>query len=336
MKKIVLLFTAYLITFTLTSCKEKMNKYNWIPTECAPETYPAEIYSGDFFYGDDKSIYVPKGREINYGWGEEGSIDVAGEEFKEAPNRLDITYISYTEGITYTGSFQLDKNKIESLFQKGFGETDNSGERITYDALKVGLAPGGLVVVWMSGGGRQIEVGHFQASPTTKVNWKLAFPDMEISIEEYTKKIVAKLPAEVQTQVKNHTLPLNRWKDWRKKYNWKTIVDTQCRPTTLYAEYFNAEQTLNAANGPVIPEINQLAIPKRMYVAWSNNTNHAMRTDINFDEDEVSHAFSQLKDGEAAELNIHINPDNGEAVLKLKTKEKEIPLEKTKTDSVLL
>ncbi|WP_142526966.1 hypothetical protein [Pedobacter westerhofensis] len=38
-------------------------KYDWIPTECAPKDYPAQIYSGHFYYGDKGSVYVPDGRE---------------------------------------------------------------------------------------------------------------------------------------------------------------------------------------------------------------------------------------------------------------------------------
>lgn len=165
---------------------------------------------------------------------------------------------------------------------------------------------------------------------------KLAFPDMEISIEEYTKKVIAELPMEVQTQVKNHTLPLNKWKGWRKKYKWKTVVNEDCHPGTLFTAYFNAEQTLHAANGTVFPDIHPLAVPKRMYIVWRDDQNTAMRTDIDFDEGEAMDAFSLLKGEETGELDIHINPDNGEATLKLKTKDKEILLAKTKTNSVIL
>lgn len=300
------------MSITISSCHRR-NKYDWTPTECAPKEYPAQIFNGNFFYGDAKSIYIPKGKEVNYGWGEDGSIDIAGEQMKEAPDRLEITYLSYTEHITYTGTFQLDRPKIDSLFNEGFGEINNAGEKVTYDALKVGLAPGGLVVVWITGSGRQLEVGHFQAHVTTNVNWGREFSDMQIPLNDYIKMVIANLPIEVQNEVKNHKIPVERWKNWRKRYSWHTRVNDECHPLTLFTSYFNAEQTLNTANGTVMPRISQLAVPKRMYILWTDNKNNAMRTDINFEEEEVSHAFSQLKGGEAAELNIHVNPDNGDA-----------------------
>ncbi|QNK63439.1 DUF2931 family protein [Pedobacter sp. PAMC26386] len=310
-----------------------MNKYEWIPTECAPENYPVRVYDGNFFYGDNKKIYIPNGRLVNYGWGETGSINIAGEEMKEAPDRLEITWISFTENITYTGQFKLDREKIDSLFKKGYGVAVEDQKHKTFDKLKVGMAPGGFVVVWISGGARQVEVGSFQAHATTNVNWKRELPDMKISMEEYVAHRVAALPVEIQEQVKNRTIPFDPWKNWRKRYNWHAVINEECRPETLFTEYFNEEQTLNAANGKVDPEISELAVPKRMYIFWTNKKNESMRTDFNYDEQEVTAAFAEIKDH--AELNISVNPEDYEVLIKLKSNNKEIILNKTKTKTVL-
>jgi len=310
-----------------------MNKYDWIPTECAPKNYPVRIYDGNFFYGNNKKIYVPNGRLVNYGWGGDGSINIAGEQMKEAPDRLEITWLSYTENVTYTGDFKLDREKIDSLLKKGYGIYAEGEEHKTFDELKVGMAPGGLVVVWLSGGARQVEVGSFQAHTTTNVDWKKEFPDMEISIDKHVANVVSDLPPEVQEQAKNHAIPFDLWKNWRKRYNWRTVINEECRPETLFTEYFNAEQTKNAANGKVDPEIRELAIPKRMYVFWTNKKNDSMRTDFNYDEQEVTAAFLQIKDH--ADLDISISPDDYKVVIKLKSNHKEVILNKTQTRTVL-
>lgn len=110
MKRICLLLSL-VVSFTVSSCQDKMRKYDWIPTECAPKNYPIQIYKGDFYYGDKGRIYIPDGRAVDIGWGEMGSVNIAGDKLKEAPHTLELTWISFTEKKNYKGRFELDTKK---------------------------------------------------------------------------------------------------------------------------------------------------------------------------------------------------------------------------------
>lgn len=128
MQKITTLVLCWLLNICIVSCqhnlaKLKMEKYYWLPTECAPKNYPARIYSGYLVY-EGGSVYVPSSAFINNGWGEIGSTHAVGDDFKPVPYRLDLTWFSYTESKFYTGSFELPKEKISQLFQEGYWNMD--------------------------------------------------------------------------------------------------------------------------------------------------------------------------------------------------------------------
>ncbi|MCP3873094.1 MAG: DUF2931 family protein, partial [Desulfobacteraceae bacterium] len=113
-KKIIILFSVIMACLT-TGCMQKdkiMKKFEWLPTECAPKNYPMKIVRGDFIFKNKNSIYIPDGRFIMDGWGEVGSIDIVGEDFKPLPVRLRILWFSYTEDKFYAGDFDLPYEKI--------------------------------------------------------------------------------------------------------------------------------------------------------------------------------------------------------------------------------
>ena len=163
--KILLLFI--LCSFSVASCQNKKmdEKYNWLGTISAPEEYPMEIYKGaiiadNFTYGFD-AIWGTQ----NTGWGNEGGTMSVETQKMDIPNKLEFTWYSLVENKFYTGKWDLDKEKIKTLFEKGFTDQDN-GKKTTYTNFIVGLAPKGRVVLWINGAGNQREVGVFQAHDT--------------------------------------------------------------------------------------------------------------------------------------------------------------------------
>jgi hypothetical protein len=84
----ILLFISLL---SISSCRTKtskpkndakaaVKKYDWIPTECAPEEYPVQIYKGNLLYGiKGAGVDIPDGVTVKNGWGEEGSLPIAGD-----------------------------------------------------------------------------------------------------------------------------------------------------------------------------------------------------------------------------------------------------------------
>lgn len=84
---------------------------------------------------------------------------------------MDFVWISYMENQFYMIDTPIDTAKIKEYFSKGYETkvTNGSGEteHLNYDEIGVGMAPGGVVVVWIAGVGIQKEIGRYQAKKRT-------------------------------------------------------------------------------------------------------------------------------------------------------------------------
>lgn len=320
------------------SCQNKsespMKKYAWIPTECAPKDYPMRVYSGYLYYGKEGNTYVPGDKTINYGWGALGSIEISGDDLKEAPDTLDLTWISFTENKNYTGKFPLNVKLIDSLFSAGYPAEDIPAGHEDFCYFQVGMAPGGVVVLWLSGPGKQVEVGRYQGKETNDVDWKSAIPGYDGTMKEYGKDIIADLPKEVQQQIVDHKIPYGKWDHWRRRFSWKPVITGDVNILRLTMFMFNKEmdfligKRLNPAG-----YIQRGAIEK-LYIFWVDHKKREMRSQIDFEETETDQIFSALKPGEHVDLLLHVTND-GEVTVNLKTAAGVIPFKKAKVNTYL-
>ena len=333
MKRILtLLFTA--TTITISACQEKMKKYEWIPTECAPKNYPVQIYKGIFYYGTDKKVNVPDGRVVNYGWGENGSINLVGEKLKEAPTRLEIAWISFAEKKNYAGKFELDTKKIDSLLEQGYADdTEDNGKGI-YNYIKVGMAPGGELVIWLTGvRNKQIEVGHFKANPVESLNWKQVYPNLEGSFDTYIENVLKELPEESRKEITSGKIPFGYWESLRKRYTWKVVVKSPADISRLDLYYVNKERDFTFGAALKSVDFKASAIVEELSVYWLDQLNRELRTEIKFDELETKAAFEKIKEGESAELIVNIDPQKKDTDVILKTPSTTVTLKNIKFQS---
>jgi hypothetical protein len=326
---------ALLITvssFTISSCQEKVKKYDWIPTECAPKNYPVQIYSGYFYYGDKGNIYVPDGRGVNYGWGEDGSINIAGDKLKEAPHTLELTWISFTEKKNYTGKFELDTKRIDSLLAAGY-PSDVEGGKGSYHLIKVGMAPGGDVVLWLAGErSKQVEVGYFKAKPTSGLDWKKVYPAMD-SMDKYINTVNSGLNDTVQQQIKTHAIPTDYWAGLRKRYSWKPVIESKAEITRIDLDYFNKERDFLFGAALKQVSFKPSAVIEEISVYWLDDKKRELRTAIRFDEKEAFAIFSKLQGNEQGELVINVDKEKQDATVSLKTKDSQVPFHQIEAQS---
>lgn len=330
------LFTLLIIvsSFTLSSCQEKMKKYDWIPTECAPVNYPAQIYKGALLYGEKGSIYIPDGRAINYGWGESGSVNIAGEQMKEVPHTLEISWLSFTEKKNYGGKFELDTKKIDSLFAAGYPDDSEEGGKGNYHSVKVGMAPGGDLVVWLAGSrSKQVEVGFFKAKPIENLDWKKIYPSMEDGIGAYIDVIVKKLPDSVKEQMAAGKIPFGYWGSLRKRYNWKPEIQTNAKVLRIDLDYFNKERDFVFGDALQHLSVKPNAVIEELSVYWLDDRNRELRTELKFDEQEAFSVFSKIPQGEEASLVVVLDKTKKDATVRLKIKDKETPFQQVKVQS---
>jgi len=282
-----------------------MTKFDWKATESAPKNYPMEVVAGTFLYhGEDSlGLYVPAGKLLYRGWGQMVSSHIVGEDLKPLPDRLEITFFSYLEDQHYQGTFDLPYEKILTLFRDGW----NGGERPTYDRIMVGVAPGGIVAVWLTGRARTDEIFFGKAEP------------VEMPLIGMRGRIVDNRDAYVQGALKHalepavlefirqNGIPFDKWSQLRTRYKWKPVFGRGNAPHDgAMTDFFNGE--LEELFFPMSDETASLgrAVPKKMQFTYRSSEGWAYLYIIHFDEEETTAAFQQLgSDGRLLTLEFY-------------------------------
>ncbi|MCF6336680.1 MAG: DUF2931 family protein [Gammaproteobacteria bacterium] len=269
-------------------------KFDWLATESAPKNYPMKIVQGTLFYPGSGSLYVPNRKKIHYGWGTSISTHVVGPDLKPLPERLEITFFSYTENQFYHGVFDLPYDKILALMQAGF-YSPKAKKQITYNEIRVGVAPGGTVSVWLDSIDGSIEVFSGQAEKAD-TDWKRINDNPKITREEYVRSgLENTLTPEALQTLKQNGVPLGLWQTYRKRYDWQPLF-TGIEPPALIQRirYFNGENEflyypLSEAKAAALR-----AIPQSMIVNLDWPGIGKLRFDFDFNEEEIFAAFKKI------------------------------------------
>lgn len=334
LKIIILLFAC---SFSQGSCQQKndylMNKFEWTPTNTAPKNYPVYLYRGYFTGTDDSLIKTPDKQSLYFGWQNTGSVYISGEDLKPVPQKLTATWLSYAETKYYKIDIELPAKKIGALFNNGY-TNPRTGKKETFSTISYGIAPGGFVVVWLVGTAYRIEVASGQGH-VTKLDFKEMIPTTNLNEREY---IDFKLKNQVEDtelkQIKDGNIPFDRWKNYRRKYNWKMalsnteeFVPEQARITML-----NGEQDVQYFDKNIKSLLNTWAIPSSARIQWQDKNGNLFAAKLLFDEQETIEAFDTLfrESKEDAVLTAHISTFNETIKITLRDKENEIELKKAK------
>ena len=172
MKHLYLLLT--ILSLQLSSCQNKKTMKNdvfqWQETISCPTGYAVDVYEGGLISKDNFTslclgVYIGKD-----GWGKGSSGMSYGE--KTIPNHLRLVWASYIEHKFYEIDTPIDYDKMVELFSEGYYYPSSNNEKPepykqNYNNIVVGLAPGGVVVIWVAGIGRQVEVGRYEGKEIT-------------------------------------------------------------------------------------------------------------------------------------------------------------------------
>ncbi|WP_158978869.1 DUF2931 family protein [Cellulophaga sp. L1A9] len=310
----------------------RMNKFEWRPTECAPEHYPVTIYQGEFATEEDDYFEIPKGGVFSQGWGTTGSTWVVGPNFKSIPIKLRIIWISYTENQFYYGDFDLPKEKITDLFKRGY--FNYKGKKVEYSKLTVGLAPGGAVSVWVMGAGNYVEVGHYQATKTN-VAMKDFAPYAKISMNEFVQNRKNNFSEGTKNTLAVEGIPIGKWTAYRKSYNWKPTFKHKDGGVLVdfLNKFYNGDLYNVRADNPILQEFRVSPPTRRISFDWDDKTKTRYTGVINFDEKEIWNAFEKMYENPKntqAELLLEVDKYNSSIRINLKSENDTIPIEKSK------
>ena len=346
MKTIKTLALALFITIT-GSCKKKENnnmntqntepEFEWEATCNSPIGYPIEVYRG----------YIGEGSLTNGlsagegGWGANGRS--FGRGVKPLPKELSCIWVSYAEDCMYKIDCPVDYNKLVAVFEEGYQSSVKKlgYKKITYDAIIVGFAPGGVVVVWASGPGRTVEIGRYKGEkyevPQEQID-KLDASGRTIFDPKFRKMIMTSpniIPIEMQNNPK--PIPYGLWDSYRTRYNWRPVFKVQLEGTirSTYFEMINGEKEKLFDIALKENKYKKRARPIMVDFGWYDNKKKGFAAEIIFDELEIKAAFDSMynenKDLQT-ELVFTVNHSNNYVTVMLKNGSKEIRFTKTEVN----
>mgnify|MGYP000226729917 FL=1 len=281
-----LIITLLVLFSSLTSCKEKEKeninkKYHWVAYVKPVAGYPIRTYRGVVYGKDGASKFGTSSNFIfendcpfplfSISNGTPGLFKNAEEgEAKDIPTHLDVSWLSYVEKCQYLLENQpLDSLKIAQLLAEKVytpSRSEDISPTIEEYNISVGLAPGGVVFVWLHSTARVIEVGRYQAKKIEDIHFVTQKEADEyykrtgdVILDEHTienrdyaiklgmpkKKILMKhnecgTPV-TESSVKEDDIlkiPYGIWDTFRKRYPWKMTLITKDRTKFIHSYYY--------------------------------------------------------------------------------------------------
>ncbi|WP_250253384.1 DUF2931 family protein [Chryseobacterium sp. Marseille-Q3244] len=238
----ILKYLLSFLFFTQMSCQEKkapkktetMTKYEWTEGTSAPLGYPMEVYKGGIECEGGEWVGLDIG--LSPGGNTWGTINNGmGNSFKGIPTRLDFTWMSYMENQFYMIDSPIDTHKIKEYFSKGYDIKASNGsgnvKHLNYNKIAIGMAPGGVIVVWVAGVGVQKEIGRYLGKKVTIPESEIAKLDSHQNRffrDDYLKEVHTSekiVPLKVQQENKEKPIPFGLWDSYRIRYDWKPVFE---------------------------------------------------------------------------------------------------------------
>lgn len=311
-------------------------KYDWSATLSAPEEYPVQVYRGEIIAKDYAQSLSGFG-DIHYGWGEEGGTVVMGPDLKNIPDSLEIAWHSFVDQKNFEGKWALPKEKLIKLFDEGLIDKSTK-KKSTFNKFIIGLAPNGLVVVWISAAGSQIEIANFKAKEVF-VNVETISEDSKpIFSKKYNDVVVSELNEKYNTfeRIKQNEYPkIDLYEDYRIRYLWKPVFEFS--ESEILSDYvfhtYNGEIEIafSIKDEPLISQYKERGVLKYFAFGWMDKVqNKKVGCWLEkFDENELFNAYKKFDALE--ELNLIIKViDNSKVSIKLKSTTQEIEIKKFK------
>lgn len=318
--------------------------FEWSGSICAPHKYPVKLLSSILVFNENDENGYTYMMSVNFTrnsqWGTPGNADLGSK--LPIPYKLDITWLSWAEAKVYSGEFDLPKQKITELFREGYIDFQN--KRANYSDIVIGLAPEGVVFVWVWGNMSCVEVARFQSTE------KKGFTVKDISeyaeqktLEEYCNAIVNN-HSDVANYIAEHKLNDHIWDTYRERFKMRPVVeylaDGKGITDHINIRYLNGEfeclnyEYLHANSYPYVERTRM----EYMEIFHSSG-NEMFMTELYFDEKEIFDTYRKIYNDnpqQEVEFVIRIEPSNHIFQLALRNSSKEIVLRKTKIEAYKL
>ena len=278
MGKILFLLFFTLLISQLLNCKshkykEKTmdeQKYEWGVAVNTPIGYPIRFYAA--MVGSTPIVRELYSKIEEPDWGEAFGYESISSKY--LPKNIDLVWLSYKEDCFYRIKTDIDYEKIKKLFREGFYKRRNTKViHTTYDTIVVGIAPGGVVVLWAGlGYSKLTEIGKYQARKI-----KIEEPegldshDRLIFDKEYSKEILSSnsiIPEAFREANKNKPIPFGLWDSYRdNQYQWyPTFEIPNGKIGDIKFQYWNGEIfSIFFTDFICLEEHKSIFVPKEIY-----------------------------------------------------------------------
>ncbi|WP_233994075.1 DUF2931 family protein [Porphyrobacter sp. AAP60] len=288
-----------------------ISKFEWYASESAPKDYPAYLLTSFLLLRDGNTEGLPSDRVVSTGWGELGSIQLIGDPLKAPPEKLDIRWYDLLARTGFGGEIDLDTQNIEDRMRAGLRNEDG-GEAHRIEAVLFGMAPGGNLAVWVTGG-RVTHLVSMHRLPMIEIPIADMSNDPADTHATFANRYLDLLLPEKAAGANRTPPPEGQWQAYAQRSDYRPLVTGEFTGDLLWMTFLNGETDWFDLSGerdkPSSVEAPGLALPVKADFTWTGPTGRKFVALVEFDEAEVREAFARLSNGtDARPMVIEFEP----------------------------
>ena len=229
--------SSILVLVVLVGCSPK-DKYEWNAGMSAPKYYGNGGPMVEYFYKGKSVAGASANIGFSPGWGVTAGSYSGGEQYKDIPDSVAVSWICATDGIEYRGGARLPRERMLELFKKGFKTV--YGMKTTYTSIVAGMAPGGNATIWLRGSERLTEIIRFKAE--NNGIWKEHDEDYNNYMGEITSS-KEYINSEASIFQYLHGVPYDVWEKGDKEYDYDIGFSSEEKDVTPYMVFYTKDGT---------------------------------------------------------------------------------------------
>ena len=229
--------SSILVLLVLAGCSPK-DKYEWNAGMSAPKYYGNGGPMVEYFYKGKSVAGASANIGFSPGWGVTAGGYSGGEQYKDIPDSVAVSWICATDRIEYRGGARLPRERMLELFKKGFKTV--YGMKTTYTSIVAGMAPGGNVTIWLRGSERLTEIIRFKAENNG------IWMEHDEDYNNYMREITSSkeyINSEASIFQYLHGVPYDIWEKGDKEYDYDIGFSSEEKDVTPYMVFYTKDGT---------------------------------------------------------------------------------------------
>ena len=229
--------SSILVLMVLAGCSPK-DKYEWNAGMSAPKYYGNGGPMVEYFYKGKSVAGASANIGFDPGWGVTAGGYSGGEQYKDIPDSVAVSWICATDGIEYRGGARLPRERMLELFKNGFKTV--YGMKTTYTSIVAGMAPGGNTTIWLRGSERLTEIIRFKAENNG------IWMEHDEDYNNYMREITSSkeyINSEASIFQYLHGVPYDIWEKGDKEYDYDIGFSSEEKDVTPYMVFYTKDGT---------------------------------------------------------------------------------------------